>query len=53
MRWTFLCLLAAFVATCGQTGPLTLPEKPQAERPLVEERQSQVEPSIPNHAAYP
>ncbi|MEJ2087646.1 MAG: lipoprotein [Gammaproteobacteria bacterium] len=26
MRWTTICLLAALVASCGQKGPLTLPE---------------------------
>lgn len=30
VRWTILCLLAALVATCGQKGPLTLPEEPKA-----------------------
>ncbi|HEY5645081.1 MAG TPA: lipoprotein [Pseudomonadales bacterium] len=28
MRWTILCLLATLVATCGQKGPLYLPEEP-------------------------
>ncbi|MGD8418072.1 MAG: lipoprotein [Pseudomonadales bacterium] len=26
-----LCLLATLVATCGQKGPLYLPEKPKAQ----------------------
>jgi len=30
VRWIILGLLAALVATCGQKGPLTLPEEPQA-----------------------
>ncbi|MGE0621782.1 MAG: lipoprotein [Pseudomonadales bacterium] len=28
MRWTILCLLATLVATCGQKGPLYLPDEP-------------------------
>ena len=27
MRWIFLCFLATLVATCGQKGPLVLPEE--------------------------
>lgn len=30
MRWTLLILLALQAATCGQKGPLTLPEPPAA-----------------------
>ncbi len=28
VRWTILCLLATLVATCGQKGPLYLPDEP-------------------------
>jgi len=28
VRWTILCLLASLVATCGQKGPLYLPDEP-------------------------
>ena len=28
VRWMVLCLLTTLVATCGQKGPLYLPEKP-------------------------
>lgn len=30
MRWTILWLLATLVATCGQKGPLTLPDEARA-----------------------
>lgn len=30
MRWTILWLLATLVATCGQKGPLTMPEEARA-----------------------
>ncbi|MFV2090135.1 MAG: lipoprotein [Pseudomonadales bacterium] len=29
MRWIVLCLLAALATTCGQKGPLTLPDDPK------------------------
>lgn len=38
MRWMMLALLAALVATCGQKGPLYLPEDParqEAALPVV------------------
>ena len=30
MRWLLLCLLITQVVTCGQRGPLTLPQDPAA-----------------------
>ena len=30
VRWILLSLLVALVASCGQSGPLYLPEEPQA-----------------------
>jgi len=35
MRWLLLCVLALQAATCGQRGPLTLPEQPRSIAPIV------------------
>ncbi len=35
MRWLALVLITLQAATCGQKGPLTLPDKPQAEAPAA------------------
>jgi predicted small lipoprotein YifL len=35
MRWLLLCVLALQAATCGQRGPLTLPEQRQSVSPTV------------------
>lgn len=32
MRWLWLALITLQVATCGQTGPLTLPEDREESR---------------------
>ena len=43
MRWMILWLLTTLVATCGQKGPLYLPEPEKPEQPEQPEKPEQTE----------